>query len=259
MRLRPSAPVRRHAARHGATPHRPAGQPALAAVLLLSLVGGTAALAASAPGANDAATVTAAAGTTLVPVPGPSGADSQLSATDDVPAEAALARASRDRAPEPVPAAEPSPPAPPVLPGCEGAPATDYGNGRFPSSALCRLPGTSGHQLRADAARAFVGLAEAFRADTGKKLCLTDSYRSYEAQVRLRWAKRGLAAPAGTSNHGTGIAIDLCGGIESFGTKAHRWMQVNGPRFGWVHPSWAGPRGKRPEPWHWEYRPLHVH
>jgi LAS superfamily LD-carboxypeptidase LdcB len=72
--------------------------------------------------------------------------------------------------------------------------------------------------------------------------------------VALRSAKRGLAAPPGTSNHGDGVAVDLCGGIESFGTKAHAWMRANAGRFGWVHPSWAGPRGKRPEPWHWEYR-----
>jgi LAS superfamily LD-carboxypeptidase LdcB len=142
----------------------------------------------------------------------------------------------------------------PVLPGCEGAPATGYANGRIPASSLCRIPGAKGHALRADAARAFVALSAAHEAERGAPLCLTDTYRSYEAQVRLRWAKRGLAAPPGTSNHGDGTAVDMCGGVESFGTAAHRWMRENAGRFGWVHPSWAGPRGKRPEPWHWEYR-----
>lgn len=176
-----------------------------------------------------------------------------------VRAEGELARASRHRpvapAPAPEPAPPPPPPPPPVLPGCEGAPATGYANGRIPGSALCRIPGTKGHALRADAARAFVRLSAAHEAERGTPLCVTDTYRSYEAQVRLRWAKRGLAAPPGTSNHGDGVAVDLCGGVESFGTKAHRWMRDNAGRFGWVHPSWAGPRGKRPEPWHWEYRP----
>lgn len=254
MRLRPPAPVRRPAGRHRAPASGPPGQPLLAAVLLLSLVGGTAALAtAGPPGPGDVGTITTAASTALVPVPGAEPDDADTG-RDDVRSESALARASRDRAPTPTPTPAPEPPPPPVLPGCEGPPATSYANGRFPTSALCLLPGTSGHLLRADAARSFVSLAQAYRAETGRQLCLTDSYRSYEAQVRLRWAKRGLAAPAGTSNHGTGIAVDFCGGIESFGTSAHRWMQANGPRFGWVHPSWAGPRGKRPEPWHWEFR-----
>jgi hypothetical protein len=225
----------------------------VAALLGLAVAGGTTGLAALSPRvAVSAPTAVLASGAVEV-------------APVDVRAlrqEAELLRASRDRGPAPVPApaVPPPPPAPepppaPVLPGCEGAPATGYANGRIPSSALCRLPGSRGHALRADAARAFAQLSAAYEAERGKPLCLTDSYRSYEAQVKLRWAKRGLAAPPGTSNHGSGIAVDMCGGVESFGTAAHRWMKENAGRFGWVHPSWAGPRGKRPEPWHWEYRP----
>ena len=71
--------------------------------------------------------------------------------------------------------------------------------------------------------------------------------------MALARAKRGLAAPPGTSNHGSGFAVDLCGGIESFGTKAHAWMKANAGRYGWNHPGWAEPRGSSPEPWHWEW------
>jgi hypothetical protein len=72
-------------------------------------------------------------------------------------------------------------------------------------------------------------------------------------QVDVFARKPRLAAVPGTSRHGLGVALDLGCGVESFGTEAHRWMQANGPRFGWVHPAWAGPRGSLPEPWHWEH------
>jgi LAS superfamily LD-carboxypeptidase LdcB len=65
--------------------------------------------------------------------------------------------------------------------------------------------------------------------------------------------KPWLAAVPGTSNHGWGTAVDLCGGVEAFGTATHLWMLENAPAFGWFHPSWAKPGGGRPEPWHWEF------
>ena len=50
-----------------------------------------------------------------------------------------------------------------------------------------------------------------------------------------------------------GRAVDLCGGINNFGTPAHLWMKQNAPLYGWFHPDWAEPNGSLPEPWHWEY------
>ena len=32
------------------------------------------------------------------------------------------------------------------------------------------------------------------------------------------------------------LAVDLCGGVESFGTTEHAWMIEHGPAFGWIHP-----------------------
>lgn len=135
---------------------------------------------------------------------------------------------------------------------CVGEP-TAAANGFLPRSALCPLPGTLGHRLRPDAAADFARLQAASVAERGEGLCVTDSYRSYGAQVDVFARKPRLAAVPGTSRHGLGTALDLGCGVESFGTAAHRWMQVNGPRFGWVHPAWAGPRGSMPEPWHWEH------
>ena len=53
---------------------------------------------------------------------------------------------------------------------------------------------------------------------------------------------------------GWGLAVDLGGGINRFGTVQHEWMRSNAPRFGWVHPSWARQSGSLPEAWHWEYK-----
>lgn len=127
-----------------------------------------------------------------------------------------------------------------------------YANGRIPASALCSI-GIGSHRLRCDAASAFKRLNEGYRAAFGSNICITDSYRSYEAQVSLKAAKPTLAAKPGTSNHGWGMATDLCGGINSFGTSQHRWMAQNAGRYGWVLPSWAQAGGSKPEPWHWEF------
>ncbi len=57
----------------------------------------------------------------------------------------------------------------------------------------------------------------------------------------------------GTSNHGWALAVDLGGGINSFGTAQHVWMVANGPAYGWIHPTWARQGGGREEAWHFEY------
>lgn len=85
-------------------------------------------------------------------------------------------------------------------------------------------------------------------------MCVTDSYRDFATQVRLYQQKPGLAAVPGTSNHGWALAVDLCGGAESFGTPAELWLRANAGRYGWIHPAWAEPYSLRAEPWHWEYR-----
>lgn len=136
---------------------------------------------------------------------------------------------------------------------CRGADTSVYANGQIPISALCPLWGTAGHYLRADAAYAFNRLSQAYAQDFGEPICVTDSYRDYETQVRLRREKPTLAAVPGTSNHGWGAATDLCGGIQDFGTTTHLWMLRHATEYGWFHPAWAEPSGSKPEPWHWEY------
>jgi cell wall-associated NlpC family hydrolase len=127
-----------------------------------------------------------------------------------------------------------------------------YPNGLIPPSAMCPL-GTAAHTLRCDAAAAYRAMSAAFAGAFGTPICITDSYRTYAGQVRLYGQKPALAAVPGTSNHGWGLAVDLCGGVERFGTPQYDWMKANSGRFGFLHPDWAEPGNGREEPWHWEY------
>jgi murein DD-endopeptidase MepM/ murein hydrolase activator NlpD len=127
-----------------------------------------------------------------------------------------------------------------------------YSNGMIPSNKLCGI-GTAGHMLRCDAAVAYQRLSNAFRNQFGRSLCITDSYRSYASQVDLYQRKPSLAALPGTSNHGWGVAVDLCGGVDKYGTAQYQWMKSHAADYGWLHPHWADQGGDREEPWHWEF------
>lgn len=128
-----------------------------------------------------------------------------------------------------------------------------YPNGQIPPAALCPLLGEPAESLRPTAAAAFNEMSLAYQRDTGHLLCVTDSYRSYASQVATKASRGSWAATPGTSTHGLGKALDLCGGVNSFGHPAHLWMQQNAPLYGWFHPSWAAAGGSLPEPWHWEF------
>jgi len=94
-------------------------------------------------------------------------------------------------------------------------------------------------------------------AETGEGLieCITDSYRSYDAQVDVYDRKPGLAAVPGTSEHGWGLALDVGCGANSFGGALYEWLDDNADDYGWDNPDWARPSGSTPEPWHWEFDP----
>lgn len=135
---------------------------------------------------------------------------------------------------------------------CTGRAGPDVVNGFLPPQVLCPLA-ASGQRLEFTAAGPFEAMSSAYRARYGQPLCVTDSYRDYAGQVDVFRRKPGLAATPGRSQHGLGLAVDLCGGVQVFGSEAHRWMQANAATFGFVHPTWAQIGGSRPEPWHWEY------
>jgi len=139
------------------------------------------------------------------------------------------------------------------VPECTGGKVHGFPNGRLPTAALCPLWGTSGALLRADAAASFDAMSKAYGAEFGEPICVTDSYRSLPEQVAVAIAKPTLAAAPGSSNHGWGVALDLCGGIQGFATTQHAWMVDNSMAYGWFHPAWAQQGGSKPEAWHWEY------
>ncbi|WP_217614195.1 D-alanyl-D-alanine carboxypeptidase family protein [Cellulomonas sp. GbtcB1] len=155
----------------------------------------------------------------------------------------------------------------PVLDGrVVGAPVRTGGGSARPSGLLadgtvdpvllCPVPFAPGARLRCDAVVALTALNEEFRAEHGTDLPVGSTYRTYAEQAALKAAKGGLAAPAGVSHHGWGVAVDFAGfgGVGQFDQPLYAWMVEHGPAHGWEHPAWAGPGGAGPaEPWHWEY------
>ncbi len=138
--------------------------------------------------------------------------------------------------------------------GCSGqVPAGHFANGQLPPAVLCSLPFAPPHRLRADAAVRLIRLNEVYKGKFGEDLCLTDSYRSLSSQYSLAGRKPGLAARPGTSEHGWGLAVDVCKGPDQPGSARRAWFLENAPAFGWANPDWALPGGSKPEPWHWEF------
>jgi zinc D-Ala-D-Ala carboxypeptidase len=134
-----------------------------------------------------------------------------------------------------------------------GTGPTNYPNGQWPPGSLCPLYAAPDQSLRRPAALAFDAMSHTYEQQTGSAMCVTEGYRSLADQNSIKAATPNLAATPGTSKHGLGLAIDLCGGVQDFTSPAHLWMNRNAALFGWVHPAWAEPSGSQPEPWHWEF------
>lgn len=188
-------------------------------------------------------------------VPAPlAGSGTPSAAPSPTPSPSATAAPAPAVTPTPTPT--PTPAGFPPVEGCDATlPGDDVGNGELGDEHLCGIG--SGQQLRPDAAASFVALDAFYRAETGEGLieCVTDSYRSYDAQVDVADRKPGLAAEPGTSEHGWGRAVDIGCGANSFDGRLYTWLDDNAGDFGWVNPGWARPGGSTPEPWHWEFTP----
>jgi zinc D-Ala-D-Ala carboxypeptidase len=144
-----------------------------------------------------------------------------------------------------------------LLPGCDGSvPVTTITNGNLPAVDLCTLWDRK-HQLRADAAIALAKLNLLYRKRFGHDLCLSSAYRTLSEQYAVKRIRGGYAAAPGTSEHGWGLAIDGCDGMNNGpSNENYLWMRANGVGYGWVNPDWALAGGSGPyEPWHFEYLP----
>ena len=127
----------------------------------------------------------------------------------------------------------------------------DFTNGQIPAAALAPVSG--GGLLQPSAAAAYEQLNMSYVRAFRQHMSITSSYRDRAGQEACTRAKGSMCAKPGTSNHGWGLALDLGGGINKFGTTQHEWMRANAPQHGWVLPGWAQQGGSKPEPWHWEY------
>ena len=133
-------------------------------------------------------------------------------------------------------------------------PRTAYTNGEVPEGALCDATPDGTQHLRCDAAVAYRLLDASYTETFGTPICITDSYRSRAgAGGRLR----PQARPGRDPRH---LQPRLGPGhrpVRRHRALRHPRARLDGhPRaraFGWVHPSWAGAGGSRPEPWHFEY------
>jgi hypothetical protein len=179
-------------------------------------------------------------------------------------AEIAVEAAPAPPAPEPAPATPapevvPAPPSPEEIAAQLDAWASStagFGNGQIPADVLCEVSFAPGEQLRCDADHQFEALNAKYREAFGTDISVTDSYRSYDSQVATKASRGYFAAVPGTSNHGWGLALDLGGGIQDYGTAQYEWMRANAPAFGFDNPEWARAGGAKNEPWHWEYGDL---
>lgn len=125
-------------------------------------------------------------------------------------------------------------------------------NGHLSSSELAQIPFASGHYVRSDVVGGLAELNAAYAAQFGVNMTINSSYRTYAEQEALYDPSSKTAAPPGCSNHGTGLAIDIGGGVAAFGSAQYDWLKANAEAYGWVHPPFAEPSGRNPEPWHWQ-------
>jgi hypothetical protein len=126
------------------------------------------------------------------------------------------------------------------------------GNGHLSSSELAQIPFASGHYVRSDVVGGLAELNAAYAAEFGVNITINSSYRTYAQQEALYDPSSDTAAPPGCSNHGTGLAIDIGGGVQTFGSAQYDWLKANAEDYGWVHPPFAEPSGRNHEPWHWQ-------
>lgn len=107
----------------------------------------------------------------------------------------------------------------------------------------------NGAYLENTAAKWFLKAKQAAQKE-GISFVITSAYRSYEHQDALVKAKEDnpsdpnimTPAPAGTSRHGWGTAIDI-----SYNTPGYTWLVNNGSKYGWDYMSFPG------DPVHFEF------
>lgn len=117
--------------------------------------------------------------------------------------------------------------------------------------------------LRAEAARATERMFADFQAQTGKRMQVLSSYRSYSAQQQVYSGNDLLTARPGYSEHQTGLAVDIdalprnCSLQACFENTAQgKWLAQNAWKYGFILRYPKGLThitGYQYEPWHFRY------
>ncbi|WP_220085236.1 M15 family metallopeptidase, partial [Burkholderia multivorans] len=111
----------------------------------------------------------------------------------------------------------------------EPGPWGGFDNGKIPMSEMAEIPWAKGEYVRKDTLGPLTAINKKFKDKFGRDISITDGYRDYDEQVATKKKKGNLAATPGTSKHGWGLALDLGGGINNFGTAEYNWMKDKAP------------------------------
>lgn len=150
------------------------------------------------------------------------------------------------------------------LPQLKESSQTGYKN-KVAKSIVCCTVGP--HLIEKNTAYDYVLMSNAAAKD-GISIPIRSAFRTMEEQERLYKersnpavaAVKGVAAVPGTSNHQSGIALDLDVGMTKAdylagrNTAAYLWLVKYGPEFGFDHEEGASVS----EPWHWTHKPTKI-
>lgn len=155
----------------------------------------------------------------------------------------ALAKVTRDEAPPNIPqGTKPEP-----VTSTSTRTTKGYHKGNELEVTLKSVGGA--HELRTDAADAFLAMQAAAKAD-GVDLVVVSAFRDMAKQTQLfdlyKAGRGNLAAAPGWSNHQEGLSVDL--DTRSYVSAPFRWLWSNASRYGFKN-------NVLTEHWHWTWMP----
>jgi hypothetical protein len=114
--------------------------------------------------------------------------------------------------------------------------------GMLADAELQSLSFAPSHRLAIVAANAAEQMNAAYKADTGKNLRVSSSYRTRAQQASVKAKKGSLAASPGNSMHERGLALDL----DITNPQTYRWLKDNAGKYNFG-------QSLSYEKWHWTY------
>ena len=144
---------------------------------------------------------------------------------------------------------------------------TNYKNGQLPEDKLRTINFESKYKgdIQSDGGRirlypkASIALDQLLEAAEKDKIKfkINSGYRTYADQERVRRDYPKTSAPAGTSNHGYGLAVDFANpGLSAAKptSDGYKWLIKNAGKYGFARLPYAKKHPESWESWHWEYQ-----